>query len=527
MTDLTSAPNRRRSIFGKLFSRAPIPGTQTPSVLLAVSLTLIPLALLLFNNQGSIANRQPVVEVLLGALAISAAFAIALARKLAPHVAASFVGAFGYGFFSLSWVPGTAGTPVLLVFWIASSVVGAAIVVWLLSDSKLVITLASVAASAIVVALVVLSMGGVQDQPIVAGEAPDSLAFSDALVRTPNVYVFILDGFGRPDVLEEQFADLDLDISPSIERLNELGFGQDASGSANYSQSILSIPSALNGELQHLPDAPLSSLEQWEYGRPALKGENVLVNSFRSAGYDYWHSGSAIWDATACDPDIADLCLGLDTSDQETISAIWSLTPVRNHVGKVAFEDFSDPPSVVDSILVARESQPEDQPYILFSHIISPHQPYRFDADCAFRSRSATGTTLAVGHLPEHRPLYVNQVQCLSQQLEDAMADLVAADPDALILLQADHGSAFQVGHETLAWDDASIEERMAVFRMTRLPGECQSTDIRAQSLVNTPQLLLSCVTGDEPEWVEPQMLLLEAGSTVRENDQALVQPIN
>ena len=182
---------------------------------------------------------------------------------------------------------------------------------------------------------------------------------------------------------------------------------------------------------------------------------------------------------------------------------------------------------MVASILEARQTQANDEPYIMFSHIISPHQPYRFDENCEFRNRSATGTTLELGHLPEHRPLYVNQVHCLAQQLETAMAELIEADPNALILLQADHGSAFQPAHETLAWDDAAIEERMAVFRMTRLPDRCQSDDLEAQSLVNTPELLLSCVTGNEPDWVEPRMLLLTEGSTVRENDDALVPPLN
>ena len=488
---------------------------------------MIPLALLLFNNQGSIANRQPVIEVLLGALAVSATLSVLLGRKLAPHVAASLVGAFGYGFFSLSWLPPSSGTPSLLVFWVASSIIGAAVLVWLLSNSKLVITLASVATSAVVAFLIVASMGGGPGLETASPVVPESLAFSEELIETPNVYLFILDGFGRPDVLSEQFADLNLDISSSIDRLGELGFRQDPAGSAAYSQSILSIPSSLNGELHHRPEAELSGLEQWEYGRPALKGDNTLVNSFRSAGYDYWHSGSGIWDASACDPGIADVCLGLDTSDQETIAAIWSLTPVRNHVGSVPFADFSDPPSVVASILEARQTQANDEPYIMFSHIISPHQPYRFDENCEFRNRSATGTTLELGHLPEHRPLYVNQVHCLAQQLETAMAELIEADPNALILLQADHGSAFQPAHETLAWDDAAIEERMAVFRMTRLPDRCQSDDLEAQSLVNTPELLLSCVTGNEPDWVEPRMLLLTEGSTVRENDDALVPPLN
>jgi len=246
-----------------------------------------------------------------------------------------------------------------------------------------------------------------------------------------------------------------------------------------------------------------------------VQGDNLLVNSLRDVGYEYWHSGSVIWDATSCEPEIADRCLGLDTSGQETISAIWSTTPVRQHVGRVPFEDISDPISTVDSILEARAERTTDDPYIVFSHIVSPHQPYRFEQDCQLRGRTGTGTTLDIGHLPEHRPLFVNQVHCLGGQLEEAMADLIEADPDALILLQADHGTAFEINHETLDWTDTAIRERLAIFRMTRVPETCRRSEPEAQSLVNTPQLVLSCLSGEEPDWIEPQMFLLTVDQEV------------
>lgn len=503
----------RQSILGRLFTRKPIPHTRLQSIVLAASLTVIPLALLLSNNQGTIANRQPILQIALVALIVSAILTVVFSTKLAPHVAGALVGGFGYGFFSLSWIPERAGTPTLLLFWTATSLIGSAVLVWLLSDSKVIVTLASLASAAVVVFLVATSSTSGRDE--VAGRAdsvaPEALSFAEPFERTPNVYVFVLDGFGRPDVLTEQFGarGFDIDLSESVDELETLGFVQDADGSANYVQSILSIPSALNGTLHHLPDAPLSGFEIWRTGRPAVQGDNLLVNSLRAAGYEYWHSGSVIWDATACAPSIADRCLGLDTADQETISALWSNTPLRQHVGLVPFEDFSDPESTVDSILEARAQRTNDDPYVVFSHIVSPHQPYRFEQDCQLRNRTGTGTTLDNGSLPEHRPLFVNQVHCLGDQLEEAMAELVEADPDALILLQADHGTAFEINHDTLDWTDTAIRERLAIFRMTRVPDVCRRSEPEAQSLVNTPQLILSCLSGEEPEWIEPQMFLL------------------
>lgn len=58
------------------------------------------------------------------------------------------------------------------------------------------------------------------------------------------------------------------------------------------------MPSTLNAEYQLLPETPVPGGEIWSYAREALAGNNVLVNSLRSVGYEYWHSSSVIWSAS-------------------------------------------------------------------------------------------------------------------------------------------------------------------------------------------------------------------------------------
>lgn len=509
----TSSPLR------KIFGAERIPGTWPVSLLLAASLTVMPVALLLFGNQGTIEGVGPILTVGVSAFVVATVCTAMASKVLAPHVAAGIVGAFGYGFFSMSWAPPTTGPTTLLLLWVTMSFVGSIIVIWLLSNSRIVITLGSVMAAGLVVYLVT-SAGLANPVATDASEVaapPAALSFTDPLTDRPNVYVFILDGFGRPDIVERQFGAVgeDFDISEQVETLEGLGFAQDPSASANYTQSILSIPSTLNGELHHVPGALLDDAEIWARGRPAVKGDNFLINSLKAAGYDYWHSGSVIWDVSSCDVDIADRCLGTEIADLESKTAVWSLTPVRHYLGSVDFADVSDPSLVIPSILEARQTQPSDEPYVVFSHIVSPHQPYRFEPDCSFRGRADSGTTLGVGHLPEHRALYADQASCLMQQLESTMAELVEADPSAIILLQADHGPAFEADQETLQWDDTSVRERLGIFRMTRLPDHCRSVDPQAQSLVNTPELILSCLRGEQPEWVEPRIVLRSLGGDI------------
>ena len=524
MNQTADAAPARGTLIGKLFGAEAIPGTRVQSILLAMALSVMPIALLLYGNRGAIDGVAPILQVAGGAL-IVAVFATALLSKfLAPHVAGAIVGAFGYGFFSMSWLPEETGPATLIFLWAATSFLGSLILTWLLSNSKVVVSSAALVATGLVI---FLGAGADLSPPDSSSAAPpEALSFSSPPAETPNIYLFILDGFGRLDIIEDQFAAAgeELDLSASVDALEDLGFVQGPVASTNYVESIISIPSMLNGTLHHLPEAPLNDLELWEVGRPAIQGDNFLINSLKAAGYSYWHSGSVIWDASSCNPDVADLCLGPDTKGLESQVSVWSLTPARHFVGMVDFADISDPASVIPTILEARASQPNDEPYVVFSHIVSPHQPYRFEEDCSLRSQRGIGTSIAIGHLPEHRPLYADQAHCLAEQLEETMTDLIEADPTAIILLQGDHGPLFELDQETFEWNDSAIRERVGVFRMTRLPEQCRSDNPWAQSLVNTPELILSCLSGEEPDWVTPRVFLLGRGGTIIEAEQPLVE---
>lgn len=289
-----------------LFTADSLPKTKLTGLLLPAGLTMIPGLLLLFNNADRIVNPRPILEVTMGAGVLAALLARFLWRDFAPHVDAAIMGAFGYGFFSLSWLDGTS-VAVRMGAWLLTAIVGSVVLVWLLSDSRLVVNIAT----------------------------------------------------------------------------------------------------------------------------------------------------------------------------------------------------------------------------FTFSHILSPHQPYQYNADCSLRDGNARGQGLGDGHRAEFRPLYVGQATCLAQQLEQAMTTLIEADPTAVIVLQADHGSEFEIDDlDNPSWEPNYLRERFGIFRMTRLPETCSSTHLAAQSIINTAELLTSCLSGTEPDLIEPQIFLggrQDKFEAVREAEEALI----
>ena len=505
---------------------APIPGTRVLSPLITVALTTLPLGLLNYFNSEAIADPRPLLEIAAIAGLTALVLSALLGRVLAPHVAGIFVGALGYGFFSMSWLQNPS-TVSLIIAWVFSSLLGGYVLLWLIGSTRWAVVTAAVVTTVISATLFGLStFGAPEPAELAEREIPESLAFADVPEDRPNIYLFVLDGFARPDITAEQFVEhgVDFDLSESISGLEDLGFSQDLEATANYPQTILSVPSTLNAEYHHVPEAPLAGFDIWNQGRAALSGENVLVNTLRTAGYEYWHSSSVLWAAGACDAEVADRCIGDPGTDTETLEALWAETPLR-WVQGADLDTVTDPTTVVADILASRETQPTNDPYLLFSHIISPHHPYRFNSDCSRRPDGSEGLSFVEGGEPQFRPLYSGAATCVASQLESAMTTLIEHDPTAIVFLQADHGSPFEADLEDNPWDEKMVRERMGIFRMIRMPDHCRSSDPAAQSLVNTVPLIVGCLNGQEPELIESRILLSDfVTANVRDADSPLIE---
>lgn len=484
----------------RFFQRAPLPRTRVTSIVFAATATALPLAILIGQNADEIARVEPIVLVAAVAALIAGLGAALLGRVVAPHVAGIIFAVLGYAFFSMSWTE-SQETVSLVVTWLGVSGLGSAILMWLIGDST-----RNVALAAMVTTIGTIAMIGVGLASPASNEetVPQALGFTGEFERTPNVYIFVPDGFGNPRVIEDQLSEFhpDLDFSDRIDRLTGLGFEWEEQARSNYAETRLSVPSTLNADFP-LEPGPEPNFEARFTGERALQGHNRLTETFISAGYEYWHSSSGLWGEATCDITVATRCLGSDANDVEALEVIWGLTPLRA-VLSPSLDEAQDPGKVVDAIEAAR-AEGSTGPYLVFSHLLLPHSPYRLDQDCnAIDSESTT----SVGSELRFRGEYAGQALCTATMLADAMERLVEIDPTAVILVQADHGASFLIDSAVDRWSDASIRERMDILRLTRLPEDCRHDGLAAQSLINTLPLLHSCLTETEPEFIEPRLII-------------------
>jgi hypothetical protein len=98
------------------------------------------------------------------------------------------------------------------------------------------------------------------------------------------------------------------------------------------------------------------------------------------------------------------------------------------------------------------------------------------------------------------RPAFIEQLECVNSQTLPLLRRLVQSDLGALIVLQSDHGTAFngQFEKPPTEWLDSDLQERFGVLNALRLPEKCRASAASDLTLIDTFPLVLSCLTDGE-----------------------------
>jgi hypothetical protein len=351
------------------------------------------------------------------------------------------------------------------------------------------------------------------------GSARSSVADADPPPRTdaasPDVYVVVLDAYARSDVLRGDFG---LDNSDFEEALAELGVQIVPDALANYTFTMASIASLLDGRYPLIgrpDDATVHSLEA------TYAGDNALFVGLRAGGYET-HLFENAWTFTRCGRFVEYCHRSLLT---ELDHAIFERTPVPHVVNSLRISPWVR--GSVDQLRAAAvlAQAPTDTPRLVFLHALIPHPPFQLDRDCNYYWDPALDSYY-FDRVPEDRVVsaYVGQVECTNR----LVLDLLEATPrDAIVLLTSDHGPrtanlASDQPRGRMASDPANSYK---IFTAYRFPASCVSIPDGA-SLVDAANSLLDCVgvaqTGVDPRRAagEPtRHYELELGTSFRVTD--------
>ena len=287
----------------------------------------------------------------------------------------------------------------------------------------------------------------------------------------PDVYYIIVDRYGGPTALAETYG---YDNEPFLTALEDRGFGVARRAHANYIKTPLSVVSSLDLEYLDAEELEAEATNGGDRGpiQRRLSEHRVVPTALKELGYSYIHVGNW-WAASQTNVD-ADRVFRYEGQD-EFSSALLQTTIMRAlSEPNVAPDDPWDWPTMRDNNLYALDRLDEipdlPGPKYVFAHLVTTHPPYVHNADGSLTGREQVRE---LGDIES----YVRQLQYANTRLLGIVDRIIASDPDAVIMLQADEGpfpARYDADDWSFRWADATreeLEQKFGILYAMRVPG--------------------------------------------------------
>ncbi len=346
-------------------------------------------------------------------------------------------------------------------------------------------------------------------RPRLSAQADGAVEVSGASDR-PDVYVLILDGYGRADILRDQYS-FDNMLVPA---LRSRGFFVADESASNYPQTTHSLASALN--MNYLP-ALLGAPAARAYTRRNLADlitDNRVFSSFDAAGYEiraYSSEYHLVRPAAAHErPTPAGYMTDFAYSAYESTAApaLFQVAGLPRASLPLALHRRHIRWTLDD--LVGRAGEPHERPRLVFAHILAPHPPFAFNADGTNRQTKLPALLgdgdhwekIAHGAGESYRSGYVDAVSFLNGRVLDVVQRVLdhAARP-TIVYIQGDHGPG-----AGLTWgsvEGSDVRERHGIVLAMRFPDGAQPPLGHATTPVNAFRVLLNRALGSRLPVVE------------------------
>ena len=287
----------------------------------------------------------------------------------------------------------------------------------------------------------------------------------------PDVYYIIVDRYAGPTALREVYGH---DNEPFLTALEERGFAVARHAHANYIKTPLSLVSSLNMEMLDT-DALAAEAESGRDREPIhrdLQERLAVPTALKELGYTYLQVANW-WTPTQRNVD-ADRVFRY--TGQDEFSSVLAQTTLLRAFGdpNAAPDDPWDWPIMRENNLYALDRLDEipelPGPKYVFAHLVTTHPPYVHNEDGSFTGRDQVAE---LGDIESYR----RQLSYTNSRMLALMDRIIASDPDAVIMLQADEGpfpARYRADGWNFDWREATeieLEEKFGILYAMRVPG--------------------------------------------------------
>lgn len=320
-----------------------------------------------------------------------------------------------------------------------------------------------------------------------------------ASAAAPDVFVLLLDGYGRADQLQRVMG---WDNGPFLQGLRDKGFKVLENNRSNYCQTALSLGAMLN--LDYI-QALLPNVSPEDGARdPLIELVNrpKIARDLRAAGYESIAVTTGFpsfefpgFDLVVSDPppvtyfeSVLLSFFPVDISDQTSESQF----DARRKTLTNAFTELK------------KLAVPTSRPRFVFAHIIAPHPPFVFDGEKAapkplggFNFFDGSDYMTFVGNRDSYTKGYRGQLAWVNARVEELLRTLTSrAGRQPIILIQGDHGSKRGLDQNDRSKTD--LQEAMSPIAAYYVPKAIGDQIDDSTTPVNVMRLVAGYVTGRE-----------------------------
>jgi hypothetical protein len=257
--------------------------------------------------------------------------------------------------------------------------------------------------------------------------------------RAPDIYYIILDGYGRSDILKDEYG---YDNSDFLNALRSMGFYIAECSQSNYAQTQMSLASSLNfNYIDALSDRFVPGTDD-RTGLDALIQHGAVRQSLERAGYQTVAFATGFLATELRD---ADYFLGPEhargqLNEFEYLLMETTLARLLQDGNRFGMQS-SGSELFRERTLFALDQLDElayiQGPKFVFVHLIVPHPPYVFGPTGGPIETAEAGTT----RTQEGAAHYRDQVIYINSRMMEIVPDLIEnSTTPPIILIQGDHG---------------------------------------------------------------------------------------
>lgn len=312
----------------------------------------------------------------------------------------------------------------------------------------------------------------------------------------PDVYYIIADGFGREDVLNRKYLSTPLGLNAKLE---DLGFFVATGANSNYSQTELSLASTLN--MQYLSDTFPSDMDPLAARKVLDKQitDSLVVSTFKKLGYEYWAITSGF---PALKFQEADVVVGAQSGFDLYLNTLQAKTMIPfSETGRISM--FNDRQDRLLNSFKALEAQktPRLRPRFLLVHLLAPHPPFVFGPNGELRRPLGPfglwdgSHYMGIGGTRDsYKQGYADQVTYISKRIYSTVKKIRQSNPNAIILIQGDHGPKMDTDYENISKTDHV--ELFGILSAYYVPASVKAKLYDGITPVNSFRTILSTLYG-------------------------------